>query len=151
MAPYYSLCASALVQRSPVPTARYHLFDEEIIGRFKRYGESRDNATAFVELCLSPLCTVLPFMRSLIVYVNHADTARGLIDTLSGAINLKTLLYIDTFSYGGSTPWFVGKLLQVKQFAYTVPEDDDQPLLFDALMSIPNLSTSDLLSVAVNP
>jgi hypothetical protein len=48
---------------------------------------------------------------------------------------------VDIFPYGEPAPWFVGKLLQVKEFAYTALEDDDQPLSLDALMSIPNLET----------
>lgn len=117
-----SLRSSALVQRSWVATTRHHLFDEEVIRQFRSSWADEhphDNATDFLEICRSPLCTILPAIRSAIVYICDLKADGEVIDVLSHAPKLRKLVYIDCHKDSqASSRRFGNKFPQVKEFVY---------------------------------
>ncbi|KAF7351481.1 hypothetical protein MSAN_01580300 [Mycena sanguinolenta] len=69
-----SLFSSSLVARNWVPATRYHLFERIRIHHFfTRAVDSRysmhDTARQFLDICSSPFCTILPFIRDVVLNV----------------------------------------------------------------------------------
>jgi hypothetical protein len=115
-----ALRASALVQRSWVATTRLHLYNEEIVsqGHTPRR-EPMDNATTFIEMCRSPLCTVLGFIQSVIIMIKDPTLDEAVIDVLNQAPGLKKVVYFDNHEEARSTKWLHRKLPQVEELVYS--------------------------------
>lgn len=115
-----ALRASALVQRSWVATTRLHLYNEEIVsqGHTPRR-EPMDNATTFIEMCRSPLCTVLGFIQSAIIMIKDPTLDEAVIDVLNEAPGLKKVVYFDNREESRSTKSLHRKLPQVEELVYS--------------------------------
>ncbi|KAJ3547342.1 hypothetical protein NMY22_g1691 [Coprinellus aureogranulatus] len=115
-----ALRASALVQRSWVAGTRHHLFNEEIVcqGRGPRR-EALDNATMFVEICQSPLCSILSAIQVVIIMIADPSLDEAVVDVLNAAPNLRKVIYFDLQPGGESTKWLAGNLTQVEDIVYS--------------------------------
>ncbi|KAJ7636399.1 hypothetical protein FB45DRAFT_906557 [Roridomyces roridus] len=102
-----ALLASSLVSRKWVPAPRHHIFGRRIVihhflpGRRGNRG-FMDNATPFLEICRSPLCSLVPSMRNVVLNVNTEHSPAGpvprmltdIFDVLAKA-PIKKMLFVD--------------------------------------------------------
>nr|GAT56515.1 predicted protein [Mycena chlorophos] len=139
-----SLLASSLVARNWVAATRHHLFERVVLSLVVHARGVRDTALPFIELCRSPLCTVLPGIRDVLIVVEDAEgeVVKDLVDLL-GSSPVRRLSFIDRAKTRQSLAWIVPSFPQLRHFTYNGAEDaftTDMPALVAAFRHLRSLS-----------
>ncbi|KAJ7060810.1 hypothetical protein C8F01DRAFT_175282 [Mycena amicta] len=126
---HHSLLQVSLVARKWVPATRYHLFERVMLSLVRHRGSlggTYDTARPFLDLCRSPLCTILPSIQevSIAVEVERAPNEPGIIEELIellGSSPVRKMHFLDlnhAISTSRPLAWIAPRLPHLQDFTY---------------------------------